>query len=137
MALDRRGLEQGGRGDGEGRGQRQSEALHGAPPFTNGLAGAPILSGNLPNDIPAPAEMQAPQLELGGRAATLDGALAVLDGDGKPNLKLFSQRSTDGVNLPAAFLAWDLLSLEGRSLVGKSLDDRWEKLRYVLLPERT
>ena len=70
--------------------------------------------------------------ELAARAAVLDGVIAVLDGDGRPDLHGFGRRLALGGEgagmLPVAFLATDVLHLDGASTLAWPLDQRLEAL---------
>ena len=70
--------------------------------------------------------------ELAARAAVLDGVIAVLDGDGRPDLHGFGRRLAlggDGAGmLPVVFLATDVLHLDGASTMAWPLDRRLEAL---------
>ena len=67
-----------------------------------------------------------------GRAAVLDGVLAVLDAQGRPDLAALGRRLASGpalaAELPAVYLAFDVLHLDGRPVTGWALDRRIEAL---------
>ncbi len=68
----------------------------------------------------------------GGRAAVLDGVIAVLDAQGRPDLAALGKRLAAGpslaAELPAVYLAFDVLHLDGRPVTGWALERRVEAL---------
>jgi bifunctional non-homologous end joining protein LigD len=77
-------------------------------------------------------DVSAPAAIRGGRGAVLDGVIAVLDREGRPDLAGFGRRLAAGPaaahELPAVYLGCDLLHLDGRSTLGWSLDRRLDAL---------
>jgi len=67
-----------------------------------------------------------------GRAAVLDGVIAVLDAQGRPDLAALGRRLAAGAalaaELPAVYLAFDVLHLDGRAVTGWALERRIEAL---------
>ena len=67
-----------------------------------------------------------------GRAAVLDGVIAVLDAQGRPDLAALGRRLAAGsalaAELPAVYLAFDVLHLDGRPVTGWALERRVEAL---------
>jgi bifunctional non-homologous end joining protein LigD len=67
------------------------------------------------------------------RAAVLDGVIAVLDAQGRPDLAALGRRLAAGpalaADLPAVFLAFDILHLDGRPTTGWTLGRRLDALR--------
>ena len=67
-----------------------------------------------------------------GRAAVLDGVIAVLDVQGRPDLAALGRRLAAGpslaAELPAVYLAFDVLHLDGRPVTGWALERRVEAL---------
>jgi bifunctional non-homologous end joining protein LigD len=67
-----------------------------------------------------------------GRSAVLDGVIAVLDAQGRPDLPALGRRLAAGPALaaefPAVFLASDVLHLDGRSTIRWPLDRRIDAL---------
>jgi bifunctional non-homologous end joining protein LigD len=63
-----------------------------------------------------------------GRAAVLDGVIAVLDAQGRPDLTALGRRLAAGpalaAELPAVYLAFDVLHLDGRPITGWALERR-------------
>ena len=85
-------------------------------------------------------------IHLGSRSAILDGEIVALDGDDRPNFSTLSKRlhvtSKTGIeklrrSTPASFFAFDLLYLEGRSLVKRSYDERRAALESLKLNGET
>ena len=68
-----------------------------------------------------------------GRSAVLDGVIAVLDPEGRPDLAGLGQRLAVGpaaaADLPAVYLAFDLLHVDGRPTFRWPLERRLEALR--------
>jgi bifunctional non-homologous end joining protein LigD len=67
-----------------------------------------------------------------GRSAVLDGVIAVLDAQGRPDLAALGRRLAAGpalaLDLPAVYLAFDVLHLDGRPTIGWELDRRIDAL---------
>ena len=68
------------------------------------------------------------------RSAILDGELVVVDGAGRSDAGELARRLAGEPGRPVAFLAFDLLHLDGRSLISQPLVRRREALRRVLRP---
>lgn len=68
----------------------------------------------------------------GRRPAVLDGVIAVLDAQGRPDLVALGRRLAAGpalaADLPAVYLAFDVLHLDGRPTTSWSLDRRLDAL---------
>lgn len=86
-----------------------------------------------------------PELEFSGklkaREAVLDGEIVVLEG-GKPSFRALQRREHTGNELriellskrmPATFMAFDLLYLDGRPLIHRPLMERREKLKEIVV----
>jgi ATP-dependent DNA ligase len=71
---------------------------------------------------------------LDARSAVLDGELVVVDPAGRADEAELGRRLEGRRGRPAAYLAFDLLHLDGRSLLGLPLVRRRELLRKVLRP---
>jgi bifunctional non-homologous end joining protein LigD len=69
-----------------------------------------------------------------GRSAILDGELVVVDGAGRADPEELGRRLAGGSGRAVAFLAFDLLHLDGRSMLSQPLVRRREALRRVLRP---
>ena len=71
------------------------------------------------------------------RQAIVDGEVVALDEDGRPDFSLLQERITSfrgGRTVPLVFQAFDLLYLDGRSLVDVPLEQRKKLLELVLRP---
>jgi len=73
-------------------------------------------------------------LRIEARSAVLDGELIVVDGAGRPDLPALGARLAGRPGPDVAYLAFDLLYLDGRPLLGLPLARRREALRRVLRP---
>ena len=85
--------------------------------------GAVRLQGELPGDLAVRfPDVSAAASVRGGRGAVLDGVIAVLDREGRPDLAGFGRRLAAGAaaaaELPAVYLCSDVLHLDGRSVDG-------------------
>ncbi len=79
-------------------------------------------------------ELAGMAVRLAARSAILDGELVVVDAAGRADPTTLAGRLAGGDGRPAAFLAFDLLHLDGRSLLNWPLSRRREALRKVLRP---
>jgi bifunctional non-homologous end joining protein LigD len=79
-------------------------------------------------------ELAGLAVRVDARSAVLDGELVVVDADGLADTAELDRRLTGKRGRPVAFLAFDLLHLDGRSLLSAPLDRRREALRRVLRP---
>ncbi len=93
------------------------------------------MPGDLARRFP---DVSAPAAVRGGRGAVLDGVIAVLDREGRPDLAGFGRRLAAGPaaahELPAVYLGCDLLHLDGRSTLGWSLERRLDTLSELTGP---
>jgi bifunctional non-homologous end joining protein LigD len=92
-----------------------------------------------------------PELSELGRAvsaetATVDGEIVALDNRGRPDFGLLQTRMNLSTrsdvdraarSAPARFMAFDLLAIDDRSLLGASYDERRARLESVLAPGRS
>jgi bifunctional non-homologous end joining protein LigD len=95
--------------------------------------GAVRLQGEMPGDLARRfPDVAAPASVKGGRGAVLDGVIAVLDREGRPDLAGFGRRLAAGpaaaAELPAVYLCFDVLHLDGRPTTGWTLDRRLDAL---------
>jgi len=70
-----------------------------------------------------------------GHTLVLDGIVAVVDAEGRPDLRALGERlmrDTDAVPRPVVYLATDLLFLDGASTMRWSLDRRHRTLRRMV-----
>jgi ATP-dependent DNA ligase len=79
-------------------------------------------------------ELSGLAVRVAARSAILDGELVVVDGAGRADSAELTRRLAGHAGRPAAFLAFDLLHLDGRSLLSQPLVRRREALRRVLRP---
>ena len=85
------------------------------------------ISGVLP-------ELAGLAVRVAARSAILDGELVVVDGSGRADARELARRLAGTAGAPSAFLCFDLLHLDGRSLLSQPLVRRREALRRVLRP---
>ena len=83
---------------------------------------------------PLPPELAGLAVRVAARSAVLDGELVVVDGAGRADPSALGARLAGEPGRPIAYLAFDLLHLDGRSLLTLPLDRRREALRRVLRP---
>jgi ATP-dependent DNA ligase len=79
-------------------------------------------------------ELAGTAVRVAARSAILDGELVVVDGDGRADAEALAARLAGAPGRPVAFLAFDLLHLDGRSLLNQPLVRRRESLRRILRP---
>ena len=83
---------------------------------------------------PAPLDLAGLAMRIDARSAVLDGEIVVVDDAGKLDRRELSRRLIGGSGRPLSYLAFDLLHLDGRSLLNLTLDRRRQLLRQVLRP---
>jgi bifunctional non-homologous end joining protein LigD len=79
-------------------------------------------------------ELAGTAVRLAARSAILDGELVVVDADGRADTPALARRLDGKPGRAVAFLAFDLLHLDGVSLLGQPLVKRREALRRILRP---
>jgi bifunctional non-homologous end joining protein LigD len=79
-------------------------------------------------------ELAGLAVRVAARSAILDGELVVVDAAGRADHAELGRRLAGEPGRPVAFLAFDLLHLDGRSLLSQPLVRRRESLRRVLRP---
>ncbi len=79
-------------------------------------------------------ELSGLAVRVAARSAILDGELVVVDGSGRADARELARRLSGAAGAPSAFLCFDLLHLDGRSLLSQPLVRRRETLRRVLRP---
>ena len=79
-------------------------------------------------------ELAGLAVRVAARSAILDGELVVVDASGRADPGELARRLAGEPGRPAAFLAFDLLHLDGRSLLSQPLVRRRQALRRVLRP---
>jgi ATP-dependent DNA ligase len=79
-------------------------------------------------------ELDGMAVRLDARSAILDGELVAVDDAGRADNAELERRIAGRTGRAVAFLAFDLLHIDGRSLLNKPLHRRRELLRKVLHP---
>src|SRR5512146_415383 len=79
-------------------------------------------------------ELSGLAVRVAARCAILDGELVVVDGAGRADARELARRLSGKPGASSAFLCFDLLHLDGRSLLSQPLVRRREALRRVLRP---
>jgi bifunctional non-homologous end joining protein LigD len=79
-------------------------------------------------------ELAGMAVRLDARSAVLDGELVAVDTAGRADPDELARRIAGGRGRPVAYLAFDLLHLDGRSLLSTPLHRRRDLLRRVLHP---
>ncbi|MEO8463559.1 MAG: hypothetical protein ABI555_10110 [Chloroflexota bacterium] len=81
-----------------------------------------------------PPELLGLGVRVAARSAVLDGELVVVDGAGRADPDELVRRLAGQPGRPVAYLAFDLLDLDGRSLLRLPLERRRDALRRTLHP---
>ncbi|HSO30019.1 MAG TPA: hypothetical protein VLS28_08940 [Candidatus Sulfomarinibacteraceae bacterium] len=81
-----------------------------------------------------PPELTGLGVRVAARSAVLDGELVVVDASGRADPAELARRLAGEPGRPVAYLAFDLLDLDGRSLLSLPLERRRDQLRRVLRP---
>jgi bifunctional non-homologous end joining protein LigD len=81
-----------------------------------------------------PPELAGLGVRVAARSAVLDGELVVVDASGRADADELARRLAGEPGRPVAYLAFDLLHLDGRSLLSVPLERRRDQLRRVLRP---
>jgi bifunctional non-homologous end joining protein LigD len=81
-----------------------------------------------------PHELAGLGVRVAARSAVLDGELVVVDAGGRADPAELARRLDGQPGRPVTFLAFDLLHLDGRSLLSVPLERRRDQLRRVLRP---
>ena len=79
-------------------------------------------------------ELAGTAVRVAARSAILDGELVVVDAEGRADPAALEARLLGESGRPVVFLAFDLLHLDGMSLLGQPLTRRREALRRALRP---
>jgi bifunctional non-homologous end joining protein LigD len=93
-----------------------------------------IIDGDGRDLGPVLPELAGLAVRVQARSAVLDGELVVVDAAGRADADELAVRLVGDRGRPVAFLAFDLLHLDGKSLLSAPLDRRREQLRRVLRP---
>lgn len=83
---------------------------------------------------PAPVDLAGLAGRVAARSAVLDGEIVVVDEAGRLDGEELARRFRGEPGRPLSYLAFDLLHLDGRSLLNLTLDRRRALLRQVLRP---
>jgi bifunctional non-homologous end joining protein LigD len=83
---------------------------------------------------PAPIELSGLGARVQARSAVLDGEIVVVDESGRLDHDELARRLQGQPGRPLSYLAFDLLHVDGRSLLNLALDKRRALLRQVLRP---
>ncbi len=80
----------------------------------------------------------SPTTWIDAREAIVDGEVVALDDEGRPDFSLLQERISEGrggrATVPLVYQAFDLLYLDGRSLLDVPLEERKRLLELVLRP---
>lgn len=93
-----------------------------------------IVDGEGVDRTAALPELAGTAVRVAARSAVLDGELVVVDAEGRADPGALEARLSLAAGRPAAFLAFDVLHIDGRSLLNQPLVARREILRRVLRP---
>jgi len=104
------------------------------PADSPGTGDVRLTDGNGRELTAALPELAGLAVRVDARSAVLDGELVVVAPDGLADNVELERRLAGKSGRPVAFLAFDLLHLDGRSLLSAPLDRRREALRRVLRP---
>ncbi len=104
------------------------------PADSEGAGDVRVVDGDGMDRTAALPELAGTGVRVAARSAILDGELVVVDADGRADAGALAARLDGGAGRPAAFLAFDLLHLDGRSLLNQPLVKRRETLRRILRP---
>jgi bifunctional non-homologous end joining protein LigD len=83
---------------------------------------------------PVPPDLAGLAARVAARSAVLDGEIVAVDSSGRVDADELARRMAGKAGRPLAYLAFDLLHLDGRSLLTVPLERRRELLRRVLRP---
>jgi bifunctional non-homologous end joining protein LigD len=97
-------------------------------------AGAVRLVAEDGTEGPAPLDLAGLAARVDARSAVLDGEVVVVDDAGRLDHAEMARRLAGEPGRPMSYLAFDLLDLDGRSLLNLALDKRRALLRQVLRP---
>lgn len=91
-----------------------------------------LIDGEGRDLAPALPELAGLAVRIDARSAILDGELVVVDAGGRADEAELERRLGGGRGRPVAYLAFDLLHHDGRSLLSAPLFRRRDRLRRVL-----
>ena len=81
-----------------------------------------------------PPELAGLGVRLAARSAVLDGELVVVDAAGRADADELERRLAGAPGRPVTFLAFDILHIDGRSLLNMPLEKRRAEMRRILRP---
>lgn len=84
--------------------------------------------------VPTPVDLAGLAMRVAARSAVLDGELVVVDADGRLDREELERRLAGEPGRPLAYLAFDLLDLDGSPQLSLGLEKRRALLRKVLRP---
>ena len=105
-----------------------------ARPSDPGSGEVRIVDADGTDVAPALPELAGMAVRLDARSAVLDGELVAVDDAGRADPAELGRRLSGAAGRPVAYLAFDLLHLDGRSLLNTPLHKRRQLLRRVLHP---
>ena len=114
-------------------GGRRALAIVGPAELPGGGAVAFVGEDGAPLPV-VPPELEGLGVRVAARSAVIDGELVVVDASGRADPVELARRLEGQAGRPVAFLAFDLLHLDGRSLLNVPLERRRDQLRRVLRP---
>lgn len=97
-------------------------------------AGDVVLIDESGAELALPPDLAGLAVRVAARSAVLDGEIVVVDEAGRLDREELDRRLAGEPGRPLAYLAFDLLDLDGRSLLSMPLERRREQLRRVLRP---
>lgn len=104
------------------------------PAATPGTGDVRVVDADGVDRTAALPELAGTGVRVAARSAVLDGELVVVDAMGRADAAALAARLEGQPGRPVAFLAFDLLHHDGRSLLGQPLHRRRETLRRILRP---
>jgi len=104
------------------------------PADTPGAGDVRVIDADGTDRTAALPELAGTAVRVAARSAVLDGELVVVDAGGRADAPALAARLTGTPGRAAAFLAFDLLHLDGVSLLNHSLVKRRAALRRILRP---
>jgi bifunctional non-homologous end joining protein LigD len=84
--------------------------------------------------LAVPVDLGGLAARIAARSAVLDGEIVAVDGAGRLDAEALVERLAGRPGRPLSYLAFDLLDLDGRSLLRLPLERRRAQLRRVLRP---
>ncbi len=104
------------------------------PAATAGAGEIRVLDGKGVDRTALLPELAGTGVRVAARSAVLDGEIVVVDREGRADAGALAHRLAGGAGRSVAFLAFDLVHLDGRSLLNQPLVRRREALRRILRP---